>query len=164
MASERKTILGVDPGPTTSGVVHYDLTNRRVLRAWKAATRAELREIIVCSDFHQVVVEEVSAGPHSSASLLETQKVVGMVEGWCDILCLKCDTYYRRDVLRALDYPGRGNRDSFVRATLIERHGGSNAIGRKATPGPLYGVSSHAWQALGVVFAHAFPWRGTDDE
>ena len=39
---------------------------------------------------------------------------------------------------------------------FIEMHGGdkSTAIGKKYNPGPLYGVSSHAWQALGLACAH----------
>ncbi len=44
-------------------------------------------------------------------------------------------------------------RDSNVRAALIERYGPTKqqAIGLKKSPGPLYGVKSHAWAALGVA-------------
>ena len=57
----------------------------------------------------------------------------------------------RRDVLKHIT--GKGSRvgDKEVRAALIDRWGGKEqAIGRKASPGPLYGVSSHVWAALGV--------------
>jgi len=62
---------------------------------------------------------------------------------------------YRRQVLRALDVTGRGNRDTLVRERLAEMHGGSvkAAKGRKASPGPLYGIAGHAWQALAVAIA-----------
>lgn len=57
----------------------------------------------------------------------------------------------RRDVLKHIT--GKGSRvgDKEVRAALIDRWGGKEqAIGRKADPGPLYGVTSHVWAALGV--------------
>jgi len=40
---------------------------------------------------------------------------------------------------------------------MIEMHGGerATAIGTKRAPGALYGVSSHAWQALGLAVAVA---------
>ena len=75
-----------------------------------------------------------------------------------------CHTYYRREVLQALHCARKGNKDSLVRAALIEMHGGdkSAAGGNKKNPGPLHGVSSHAWQALGVVVTHTLafgdPW------
>jgi hypothetical protein len=47
-------------------------------------------------------------------------------------------------------------KDSNIRQVLIDRFGGKDAaIGKKATPGPLYSVKSHAWAALGVgITAH----------
>jgi hypothetical protein len=63
----------------------------------------------------------------------------------------------RREVLRHLGVlSGKGSADSRVRAACIADHetpGGPPAVGRKASPGPLYGVTSHAWQALGLVLA-----------
>lgn len=70
-----------------------------------------------------------------------------------------CPTYTmtRREVLRHLGVlSGKGSADSRVRAACIADHetpGGAPAVGRKASPGPLYGVTSHAWQALGLVLA-----------
>ena len=63
----------------------------------------------------------------------------------------------RRQVLRELGVmSGTGSADSRVRRACIADHqtpGGPPAVGRKASPGPLFGVSSHAWQALGAVLA-----------
>lgn len=67
----------------------------------------------------------------------------------------------RRDVLKHIT--GKGSRvgDKEVRAALIERWGGKErAIGTKAAPGPLYGVKSHIWAALGVGLT--FYERGSD--
>lgn len=42
-------------------------------------------------------------------------------------------------------------KDSNIRSALVERWGGKDrAVGKKANPGPLYGVSKDVWQALGV--------------
>lgn len=46
-------------------------------------------------------------------------------------------------------------KDPNIRQALIDRYGGSTAIGRKATPGPLYGVSGDVWSALAVAVTHA---------
>ena len=64
---------------------------------------------------------------------------------------------YRREVLRILGVTGGSGADSRVRGAMIERHGGDRATaqGNKRAPGPLYGVSSHAWQALGLAVAVA---------
>jgi hypothetical protein len=43
-------------------------------------------------------------------------------------------------------------KDANIRQALIDRFGGKEtAIGKKKTPGPLYGISSHAWAALALA-------------
>lgn len=43
-------------------------------------------------------------------------------------------------------------KDQNIRQALIDRFGGKDkAIGKKATPGPLYGVSGDLWAALAVA-------------
>lgn len=62
---------------------------------------------------------------------------------------------YRGDVKLHLCGTKRA-KDAHVRQALIDRYGGKNkAIGRKATPGPLYGVSADVWQALAVAVTYA---------
>lgn len=51
-------------------------------------------------------------------------------------------------------------KDANIRAALIDRFGGSAAIGKKAHPGPLYGISGDVWQALAV----AVTWHDTHEE
>jgi len=148
--------FAIDPGPTTCGVVLYHPIASRVLWAANelpvedavALARAKARDGLL------VAIERVQSQGQAGASLLRTSEVVGRLQqaalgGLAPVLL------YRSDVLRALDVTGRGNRDKLVRARLIELHGGSKeaAVGRKAAPGPLYGVSGHAWQALGVAVA-----------
>jgi hypothetical protein len=37
-----------------------------------------------------------------------------------------------------------------IRPALIDRFGGSTAIGREAAPGPPYGISRDVWSALAI--------------
>lgn len=100
---------------------------------------------------HVIAVERVQSYGISGASLLRTAEVGGalMHEAgprgrWID----------RATVKRGLGVAGaKGSADAAVRQRLIELHGGSRevAIGRKASPGPLYGLKSHAWAALAVA-------------
>lgn len=41
--------------------------------------------------------------------------------------------------------------DSNIRTALKDRFGGSNAVGVKKSPGPLFGVKSHEWAALAIA-------------
>jgi len=41
--------------------------------------------------------------------------------------------------------------DSNIRVALLDRFGGSAAIGKKKTPGPLFGIKSHEWAALAIA-------------
>lgn len=47
-------------------------------------------------------------------------------------------------------------KESAVRAAVLERFGGSDKLakGTKKEPGPLYGISGHAWSALALALAH----------
>jgi len=155
-------ILAIDPGPQKCGVVLYDTERRRVLEAWKARPVPELLDEITlrikAAECDLVACERVQSYGISGSSLLYTAEVFGRVRerailGGCQFVWLT-----RRDVLLWLDLLGApGNRDAAVRARMIEMHGGerATAIGTKRTPGALYGVSSHAWQALGLAVAVA---------
>jgi Holliday junction resolvasome RuvABC endonuclease subunit len=164
----RRILVGVDPGPTTSGLVVYDVDDRKVLRSYARADLAQVRmEIEELSGVFgpmegEVVCECTQAGPPST-SVVKTTEVVGRVMERCHMARVPCHTYYRREVLQALHCARKGNKDSLVRVALIEMHGGDKrtAVGNKKNPGPLYGVSSHAWQALGVAIAHTLSFDRT---
>lgn len=153
------TVLGIDPGPTHCGLAVYLPDERRVHRAWSQLPVVEAGALAV-SHARQgalVAIERVQSYGQAGASLLRTSEVVGGLWWTARAEGARVVLLYRRDVLRALDVTGKGNRDALVRQRLIEAHGGSRevAVGRKSAPGPLYGVAGHAWQALGVAVAAA---------
>tara|TARA_R110000824_G_scaffold130895_1_gene292787 strand:- start:248 stop:727 length:480 start_codon:yes stop_codon:yes gene_type:complete len=150
-------VLGVDPGPTSCGIALYCSDRGKVLSARKDITVESL--LLVLSDpvvCDVVALERVQSYGIAGATLLQTSEVVGRIWQAAKLGGYPVELYYRREVLRALDVTGKGNRDSLVRQRLIEMHGGDrvSAVGTKKQPGPLYGVASHAWQALAVALAH----------
>lgn len=147
-------VLAIDPGPTVSGVVIYDHNRRRVIKSMKAATEQEaLSEITFSPPEYVVAVERVQSYGISGGSLLQTAEIGGSFRRRALDESHDFEWRYRREILKSLDVTGKGSRDALVRNRLIEIFGGTKeiAVGKKATPGPLYGVSGHAWQALAVA-------------
>ena len=148
-------VLSVDPGPTLCGVVIYDSTARRVEFAKKAAPVEGVLDLIRLGKYDLVAIERVQSTGQAGASLLATSEVVGRMQQCAIEWGSPWVLLYRRDVLKALDVTGKGNRDSMVRQRCLEEHGGSKSVacGTVKAPGPLHGVAGHAWQALGVALA-----------
>jgi len=42
-------------------------------------------------------------------------------------------------------------KDANIRVALMDRFGGSQSVGKKKTPGPLYGIAGDQWSALAVA-------------
>lgn len=164
-------LIAIDPGPTTSGVVVYDTDAQRVTKAHAELVWPDVRRLL--SDHllsgAGVVCERTQAGP-PSGDVVRTTEVVGRVMEFCDSTRTPLELLYRRDVLATLGVSARGSKDALVRAALIDLHGTSKAlaVGTRRAPGPLYGVTSHAWAALalavainlrnGAKYAHYFPF------
>jgi len=143
-------IIGIDPGPTHCGIVC--LEDGAVTFAMKdMPVRAVLGYLD--APWEHVAIERVQSYGIAGGSLLRTSEVVGRLWNAAEAVHARVTLHYRREILRALDVTGKGNRDALVRHRLIEMCGGTReaAVGTKKTPGPLYGVSGHAWQALAVA-------------
>jgi hypothetical protein len=144
-------ILAIDPGPTTCGVVLYDADAKRVCGVAADATIEDtLGRIRSTGSNTLVAIERVQSAGISGASLLQTSEVVGRLQQRALDCGLRVRLVYRREVCSALHVSG-GAKDAQVRQRMIEMHPGGT--GTRKTPGPLYGVSSHAWQALGLAVA-----------
>lgn len=151
-------ILAIDPGPETHGAVVYDTDDRRVLWAVKAARTGDISDICRGQELSAVLIERPAAmGPMGAGKvghMLDTAWAGGSLAREWQGYGFPVHTMTRREVLRGLGVlSGSGSSDSRVRAACIADHGGDGAVGRKSAPGPLYGVTSHAWQALGLVLA-----------
>ena len=148
-------VVGIDPGPEACGFCIYDNRGPRVIEAHKALPIVEpLTALdIYAGQAALVALARVQSYGIAGSSLLRTSETGGRLWQCSEALRLPTVLLYRREVLRGLDVTGKGNRDALVRERLIEMHGGERrkAQGTKKEPGPLYGVASHAWQALAVA-------------
>jgi len=152
-------VLAIDPGPSTCGVVLYDTKKKTTNTALKPCAKVDVFGVLCLMDsLHNVdlvAIERVQSSGFSGASLLETSEVVGRLQQRALDCGLRVVLLYRRVVCSRLHVHGAG-KDKQVRERMIEMHGGSErAVGRKANPGPLYGVTSHSWQALGLAVVAA---------
>ena len=160
-------VVGVDPGPVTSGVVRLHSVDDglpvHVAAAHDAADRADLAYRVAGHNGRTLVAIEglTSYGSIVGATTWETAYVVGYVQRLAEEIGAECVVLTRPDVALALAGSRRATdaqiheacRDIYRKAGLACGGGAEPCRGTKAQPGPLYGVRSHAWDALAVALA-----------
>jgi hypothetical protein len=151
-----QTVLAIDPGPEHSAYVifsfgvpvsHAKVDNATMKRICEG-------EIEIGADI--LVIEQVAAmGMAVGAEVFETVFWSGrFVEAWRR----QWDRVKRHEVKMHLCGNMRA-KDGNIRTAIIDRYGPGKdkAIGRKASPGPLFGLSGDCWSALAV----AITWTET---
>lgn len=155
-------ILAIDPGTEQSGWCQYEseqvidsgvMPNDDVLTYIRAF--ADWRD----SETRMLAIEMIASyGMSVGREVFETCVWIGRFkQAFFDPDAVQL--IYRRDVKLHLCGSPRA-KDPNVRQALLDmfpRTGGGKTpqIGTKGQPGPLYGVSSHAWAALGVAVVAA---------
>lgn len=139
------SVLAIDPGTHESGWVHY-LQGGGVLAAG-VMDNGPLRDLIRSTDADLLAIERiVSYGTAVGEETFDTCVWIGRFqECWPvpdEVLLVK-----RFNVKKYVCGTGKA-KDPQVREALINRIG---PPGTKKAPGPTYGVTSHAWAALGVA-------------
>jgi len=144
------TVLACDPGPVRSALVA--LNGPAVVGAWledNATLRTRLQTWGGATAPAVLVVEQIeSFGMPVGAEIFETVFWAGrFVEVWGGAWA----RVSRRTVKLHLCGQARA-KDAHIRQALLDRYGPGKdaAIGRKATPGPLYGLRADLWAALAV--------------
>lgn len=152
-------ILAIDPGTTQSGFVFLDgqtvassgvLPNREILELLAPYTGVVAIEMV--ASYGMAVGKEV----------FETVRWIGrMQQASKDPEAVRL--VYRRDVKLHLCGNVRA-KDPNIRQSLLDMFastggGKTPQIGTKGQPGPLYGVTSHAWSALAVAVTTAATLR-----
>lgn len=140
-------IIGIDPGPLQSAIVVVG-RDGNVLESLKDRNDmilAKLRAYVG----ERVAIEMVqSFGMPVGAEVFETVFWIGR---FAEVVS---DTVVRINRGEVKTHHCRSSKanDSHIRQALVDRYGGKDAaIGRKANPGPLYGVKGDCWQALAVA-------------
>lgn len=148
-------ILAIDPGTTESGWVL--LAGERVMRSGVLPNAQLLEWIGDDPDLKTVMlaIEMIASyGMPVGREVFETCVWIGRFKQvWHTPDAVQL--VYRKDVKLHLCGTPRA-KDPNVRQALIDLYpatggGKTPQIGTKGQPGPLYGVSSHAWPALGVA-------------
>lgn len=154
-------VLAIDPGNEESAyvllegsVVHKKgkILNREMLEVVAFYARGADLEADACA------IEMVASfGMPVGAEIFETCVWVGrFVELWSSLRGHEPTRIVRLRVKQHLCHDSRA-KDGNIRAALIDRFGPGKdkAIGKKANPGPLFGVSADVWSALAVAVTFA---------
>jgi len=139
-------LLAIDPGTTHSGYVVIDAGG---VQLSGVAENGEMFELIAAHGSNIAIEMIASYGMAVGREVFETCLWIGrfMQAAGPDRVRL----VYRKDVKLHLCGSPRA-KDANIRQALIDRWGGkAEAVGTIKKPGPLYGVKSHAWAALGVA-------------
>ena len=149
-------LLAIDPGNEESAYVLYDGSARTIADKGKSPN-TEVLELVWSTSVwvnadHLAIEMIASYGMPVGREVFETCVWIGrFIQAWRRPHAL----VYRRDVKLHLCGSPRA-KDGNVRTALIDRWGGKDkAIGRKKSPGPLYGVSADIWQALAVAVTYS---------
>lgn len=151
----RPWILGIDPGPRTCGVVGVELIGAQ-LRVTDAWARYQTRELLgdIRSNLGAEVVLVEGVSPRAQRLGRDTLETIVLAARLAEA---SAGELIERDLVRRAilgsDWSKPGS-DARIRTLLLEHVGPK---GTKSDPGPTYGVSSHAWQALAVVAARYHP-------
>jgi hypothetical protein len=149
-------ILAVDPGNEQSGFCIY---NGEIVEVSGIAENDKMAQVIDAGAFDHLAIEMIASyGMPVGREVFETCVWIGrFIECYRDPDVVRL--IYRKDVKLHLCGSTKA-KDSNIRQALLDmfpRTGGGKTpqVGTKAQPGPLYGVSSHAWAALGVAITAA---------
>lgn len=151
------TIIGIDPGPTTSGMVKYDTETKRVIWAFPSASNDFVLSLIRDFEYNEaspVACESIEAlYAHVGKETIRTIRFVGRIEEACHrhMMTVGFDSYFisPQEVKKRVCGTAAA-KDPAVRQALIDILGPQ---GTKKDPGATYGVSKHAWRALAVAVA-----------
>lgn len=143
-------IVAIDPGPEESAIL--GLYDGRVIEPAILANAEVMEHVTRIGGGSYLAVEMIASyGMPVGKDVFETCVWIGrFIEAWADDST--AHKVYRKDVKLHLCGSPRA-KDANIRQALIDRFGPGKevAVGKKANPGPLYGIKSHLWAALAVA-------------
>lgn len=151
MRGQDVAILALDPGPLETGYCRFFAG--RVVESGTLDNR-EMRRMVRSRQAEYLALEMIASyGMPVGRDVFETCLWIGR---FIEVHGGKHELVYRKDVKMHLCGTPRA-KDANIRQALIDLIG---PPGKKASPGPTYGVKGHAWAALAVaVTAAGYPDR-----
>lgn len=142
-------VAGLDPGPEESALVITD--GERIVSAYYQPNQYILARMD--EELGVLVIEQIASyGMAVGEAIFETVFWSGrfaQAYGMSRVARLK-----RLEVKLHLCHDSRA-KDGNIRQAILDRFGGKEAaMGRKAKPGPLYGISRDLWSALAVALTY----------
>jgi hypothetical protein len=144
------SVLAIDPGSARSAWLRFD--GERPAGFGITANDVLVRALRTGGLPDVVVIEKVeSYGMAVGAEVFDTVWWAGrFAEAASRVPVVMLP---RRAVKLALCGDSRA-KDANIRQALLDRFGGRAAVGRKASPGPLYGISRDVWSALAIAVTY----------
>lgn len=159
-------LLGLDPGTTVTGAVIYNCSEARVVYAANKLDNELVREALFSDHWLEsfgvnfYIIESMS--PRGATLGHDTMTAIRWIGRFEELCCQSLGEHrvelMPRDTIKRV-LLGRTNlpkADSLIRQLLLDEVGPK---GTKKAPGPTFGVSGHAWQALAAVWAHLYMVR-----
>lgn len=138
-------ILGIDPGPKESGYIIWDGKRAEAGTMENEALKRYLHKTHL---LNAIAIERIRGyGQVAGNDTYETCEWIGRFDESAKAGGIKVILIPRKEIKNHLCGNTTTN-DKYVRQALIDRLGEQ---GTKKNPGPLYGVSGHAWAALAVA-------------
>lgn len=139
-------ILGIDPGPEKSAFARM---NGDHVTEHGLVDNVSLREKLSVETADVIAIEMIAC--YGMAVGAETFDTCVWIGRFCERSPVEPRMVFRREIKLHFCQSMRA-KDANIRQAIIDSYGGKEAaIGRKAAPGPLYGVSGHSWAALAVA-------------
>lgn len=146
-------ILGIDPGPKESGYILWDSDLKAIVKE-EVGHEANLGILYKLSELSikYVAIEQIRGyGVVAGDDTFDTCEWIGRFKQRAMDCGRNCLLIPRKEIKLHLCGNTTTN-DKYVRQALIDRFG---QVGTKKNPGPLYGISGHAWSALAVAVTAA---------
>jgi hypothetical protein len=149
------SILAIDPGTTHSGWVLYNPNTKGVISKGIDLNEYVRSDVMGYSCWSELAIEMIASyGMPVGQEVFDTCVWIGKF-----VARMPVTKIYRRQVKLHLCGSVRAG-DANIRKAIIDRYaavGGGRIpqIGINSNPGPLHGVSSHMWAALGVAITAA---------
>lgn len=149
-------VLAIDPGPVKSAMVIWDGDRVCTKHHWD---NDEMLHFItdLDHDCDEMAIEMIASfGMAVGKEVFETVYWIGRfyqawIGGFNDVKRPFPTRVFRMEVKMHLCHSARA-KDGNVRQALVDRFGGKDAaIGKKKSPGVLYGISGDCWSALAVA-------------
>jgi hypothetical protein len=162
-------ILAIDPGPHESAWLLYNVVKEQPYsQGWGFTTNDNVLDVIKnhasmavaprASILAVEMIQHYGTGMPAGAEIFDTCVWIGrFIETWRQHAAAT-DPFHlvKRIAIKMYLCGSVRTKDANVRQALIDRWGGkAKAIGRKAEPGPLYGISGDIWSALAVAVTQA---------